>query len=959
MTIPLLDDLREGYDTSNGQPRLITAEEIQREGNPGMTVEQALAALEQIPGYLSFINGIPDPDIQTTTLVYDTGGGRLYGRNGDSYQDVGGRGNNGGGGGTVDGITESRARAIFYSRAQVNNLVAALGIGQWDNATTYPAGRLVIRVNRLYWSLAETTGDDPPDSPTQWVFIGRTEEAINDIVDREIRSQGAGGSLGRLGPYQDKLITIATATTTQSDDTFSVSLDRGEGIGAYYSWRGDEAAYSPTNTDGVLQSGGMGQLATNRPAGQNAVIGFGHLNWLKGMWHSEAAGDHTIWGRKPSDDFTRDGLPVFDEIPLIRTHGGLIQYNRAGIRGRSTADQDWVTIQRVAASGNQNATYTAGQPLTIVWESTFSRGHLYPNGNPPPGFADSSGPRHEVIVGYRTGNTYQECNNFYMRTAETGMTNLKNPSSDFDIAHEVDFWDATTYSTHDQLNNLIHNRGRLLGKATINNHIASHTRIDFPGDGGIEIVGGLVDSDGNPISTQGERGATGPYWSRILTIRTHAANADVPETLTAAELGLTIASDATFTLSSRTYTGVSATSGVGFNLSASYNDATTQAIYEAELLVSSADGSILTQDIASIVFYKVTPQEVTAGTGMTPTGLSEDEVLALIPTWGRANNPTGRAPRDRLPSDIVYNGTLQVTNQNLTNLQNQVNTLPIPTVSNEDIPTTGASMTVAPTASAVRRALSASGTIATGSIYGDAPIHEQNWDLSQNMWRYQGGTTPGSNEFVIDNSKWYKFQFNLSPHHRPLLVSEDVKGSQITTSGVDLLVYDTGGASPSFIQARRDTTNRLELQSNYYLEDPMPLRIYEIKAPKGDKGDGIPEADANTNSSSIVAYDPDAEEAIWRGGPRKTENLVDGTGNTVVLPEDYADYDVLEGMYDSDQFVGQFSIPIGYLTATASTSTIRTQGSDRVSWDRATRTLTTTAVPAEELVWIQLFKYGA
>ena len=83
---------------------------------------------------------------------------------------------------------------------------------------------------------------------------------------------------------------------------------------------------------------------------------------------------------------------------------------------------------------------------------------------------------------------------------------MSNPTSDIDVDHDIDFWDADHYSTHDEFNSLLANatRGRLLGKLRIENHISTHTRIGFPGGGGVELVGGLVDEMGKAISGGGD-----------------------------------------------------------------------------------------------------------------------------------------------------------------------------------------------------------------------------------------------------------------------------------------------------------------------------------------------------------------------------------------------------------------------------------------------------------------------
>ena len=195
------------------------------------------------------------------------------------------------------------------------------------------------------------------------------KKALRDNIDREIRAQGSGGgNAGTLGPYQDKLILIANAITTQNDSTFSTSVDRNEGIGAYFSWRRDSTAYSPTNTDGLLLStSATDQLNVTYDNTQNFVNGFGHLNFLKGYFHSDsAANTHTIHGHKPSSDTS-----AIDEIPLIRLNNGEIEYNRSGIRGTSQADQDWVAVQ--TSQGN-DAGYVPGSALTIVWEENIWNG---------------------------------------------------------------------------------------------------------------------------------------------------------------------------------------------------------------------------------------------------------------------------------------------------------------------------------------------------------------------------------------------------------------------------------------------------------------------------------------------------------------------------------------------------------------------------------------------------------
>lgn len=269
------------------------------------------------------------------------------------------------------------------------------------------------------------------------------------------------------------------------------------------------------------------------------------------------------------------------------------------------------------------------------------------------------------------------------------------------------------------------------------------------------------------------------------------------------------------------------------------------------------------------------------------------------------------------------------------------------------------------------------GTIATGSIYGD-PVYNVNFDFgSRSSFSYFNGNEPGSNEFLIDADKWYRFEFDLL--HTSILLTKEIKGSvllalnnvipgPVQTSSLGFntkidIIYNATTSTDQIIYIGKDSSNRLLLGTTNPALDAMPLRIYEIKAPKGDKGDdgdGIPDT-GDANAGDIVAYDADNDRAVWqpRARGRSTGNLVDGTRNSVVLPEDYADYHMLEGMYDSG-FKGQFSIPIGYLAATASVAAdpgIRSQGNDRLSWDRATRTLTTNN-PSENLIWIQLFKYG-
>ena len=511
-------------------------------------------------------------------------------------------------------LAEDDDQIWFNTRAANNNWLLL------ENLTTAEVNTLITTALGSYSS---TTQVNDAIATAVTPFLNREQ------ILQLIRANGGSAGAGRLGPYTDKLIQIAEGVAFQSSDTFTTRVDTNEAIGAYYSWRGDEAAYSLTNTDGVLESDGTGQLATNRVSGSNLVVGLGHLQYLKGHWYSPTANNHTIYGRSPSGVSGN-----LDEIPLIRTNNGNIQVNITGIRGASTGDQNWITLTRGDTGGL--ARYTQGQPLDIVFEVNFGTGHLDPDDS------DSvNGPYHEFVLGYHAGDTYVQTNNIRASTASNGRTNLSNPTSDFDGEHNVDFWDSDVYSTHAQLEQLLRfaqtnrnddEKNRLLGKLFIDKHHADRTVIDLRPDGatgGQQIVD-LVDADGDPFT--GERGPRGYAAVRAITLVAHNAAVPSAPTLT----------DANFNFTTHTWTGVTGGTGWGFSLSNSYS-ADDNDVYAVTIFVDEDGDALATQTLEP---HKIDGENLPDSTG--GSGLTQDEVDARISPWARIV-PTTFIPRTRIP----------------------------------------------------------------------------------------------------------------------------------------------------------------------------------------------------------------------------------------------------------------------------------------------------------------------
>ena len=461
----------------------------------------------------------------------------------------------------------------FVSRTDNTTIAAAIAaaggsISDWNNTTAYTTNQFVVRVNHLYRALRNNTNVDPADdtSGNDWVFIGRSNANLVDIIDREIRNHpGSGGNAGALGPYTQKLILIANAITTQNDSTFTTRVSQQEGVGQYYSWRGDETAYSPSNTDGFLA-----QTAT-RASGSNLVVGLGRLDYLKGYISGVSREIGIFWGRSPT------GTEA-DLIPLLRLNHTeqRLEYNINGVRGTGRTqstnadpnEQFWVPIR--TANGNE-AGYSDLNNIAIRWEVNYGTGHLDPD------HASSRvGPYHEVVLGYHTGSQYVQCDNFRIATDNSGMTNLQNPSSDFDSNHEVDFWDATAYSSHAEIGRqLTQTLGCLAGNLVIENHLAEHVRFDFGHP--IEIVHGLADSEGKVINTTGPagaQGAQGRYVLRIFHLEAHGNPAPAAPTATS------------YDPATNTFTGLNPATW-GFAISSSYRPADHD-LYSSEITYDPA-----------------------------------------------------------------------------------------------------------------------------------------------------------------------------------------------------------------------------------------------------------------------------------------------------------------------------------------------------------------------------------
>ena len=959
MTINYFDDIRESYDTSAGQPRLVTAEEVQRQGNPAMTVEASIAALEAIPGALAFKVGAPDADVDTAFIIVNTGTGDIYGKNGDVYQRIYTAGSNSNP--ATQGITQTEAENLFYLKAQVDQRIqaaianipdnpagnASSWKGRYDasNLANYAINDTVIEGSDIYTLLVADPTQGPSEANVEWQKLTK-EPRTNAEIDARIHQVGGLAEASRFAPYVPNAIRFFDRVSVEHTESFSVNAPAA--VRGYLSWRGNPDAYSPSNPLGIIASPGV----SLPEEGNHIEGGIGDATWMKMHVRSETARAGIWFGYDPTTNL---------EIPIIRiTNTGLIQYNRNGNRGA----QDWRTFQFTEGAGG-NAQGTPGSPLAIEVEVTKHDRTEFARNDYEASF--------ELILGYNNNGTYHATDNVHVkRTADLGFI---RPTSDFDSGHHIDVIWSDAYDSHAQETAmLMHGDERFLGRIVITNH--ENDKTVFTGD--LQVKGTLTDTDGNPITPgmQGEQGPQGQYPITLYHITLHGADRPGKPTVTGIVNG--------------ELTGVPDTWGTEISASLDEDrDDLWGSVVTVDPAGNNGAGSIVR--IGGVVRLDSRPGQEgpegpqgppgedgtdgapgtdgSDGTDGTPGTDGNDgtngwsPIFALItdgarevlrhigwtggtgtqPASGQYISGTGGVTDIALGRNLKgSDGSPDTAAQIKTKLETLTGNNRLDASAVKNIPTGGGG-----------------GTIATGSIYGD-PVHNQNWDLRQNPnFRYQNGVSPGANEFIIEIEKWYRFEAEIIFSGLSVILSQEIKGERIpqgtppSPSHYVRLNNSAGGTRGNFyLDAFRDLSNRLLLTSDHNDTDPMPLRIYEIKAPKGDPGEGMPEVPDDAAEGWGVRLDSSNEPAWVK---LKTNNLVanPGTDRTVTLPADYADYTMLEGVYSSN-FEGQFSIPIGYLASLPTgTHEIRSQGSDRVTWNKETRVLGTKDSD-EELVWIQL-----
>ena len=345
--INALAPIRQGYDSSGSAERLVTAEEVQRQGNPSLTVEQSLTALADIPGALAYRHGVPTTSNSTAFIVVDQDTGIVYGldtrvANAYSYRVIYNPASTPSTPGT--GITETEADARYYQQSQVDNLIASAiaahantphggastpsswrGIYQTD--TTYPANSFVVWA-AVIWMTAAETDTEPADDNSHWQRLThspRTDAEINSLIQAQLPTTST--TLRRLASDTTYSTESAGAIVdTRIEPTTAVSVD-------------EFTVASPFGTNDIPDSSAVvtvsnlgGHAATSQSDPLGAVALRGELKIQSGA--------ETNWQNKLAFTFYVERKRAGENFPMVQL----------GLRGFPSGQTNLIYLQE--QSGN-------------------------------------------------------------------------------------------------------------------------------------------------------------------------------------------------------------------------------------------------------------------------------------------------------------------------------------------------------------------------------------------------------------------------------------------------------------------------------------------------------------------------------------------------------------------------------------------------------------------------------
>ena len=580
---------------------------------------------------------------------------------------------------------------IFYialrnnSSAQPNNSLQDWEVigdlkGQWNSQATYNINDIVFRHNKLWIAIRNNSrGTDPiVAGQADWRAIERTDQEIRDLAREELgRYQPA-----QSDPYAEDSRNFFGNTFSHSH-TESFSITPAEGVTNFGSWRGDATPYSPTNTDGIIITEGSNAVFNNTDCAWSGLTNPVHS--------SSATADKFIKGRIRIASVNTGVSEIIVgfhhnnlDYPQLRLHNGVLQSNHNGTR----ETQDWQNINGVNAAGAfvSSISFESGTRAEIVFE--YQRG--------------STGAVEFILATRQIGGSSPRTirvNNFYETNHSLPVTEIRSRCESMEW---FEVWNGP-YSTHSQEAELEEHVDEIgLGKVAIVQHATDVNT--YRGDSNFPNAlkkGGIDVATVNDIQTP-QRGARGYSIIPLHTLVAHDADGN-----TVAPSAPTIAAGVTpqFNFQTSAWSGVP--SDWGYNISPSHR-AGADDVYVV-LGVVDENGSLVGS-------FTSTPVR-SYGEVATVSGLSESEVLALIPTWARANNPTGEIPVGLIPATIAR--ITDITSR----LAGYVTTTALDTaiapfrtaaqvtsaidarISNEEIPRDGASTTNAPSQAAVNSAL--------------------------------------------------------------------------------------------------------------------------------------------------------------------------------------------------------------------------------------------------------------
>ena len=331
------------------------------------------------------------------------------------------------------------------------------------NTDPIPSNKLVnsSRAAIYDWAIRNDTSRIP---------INKLDESV--LTQQTLRDRSR--PLGNFYPFADEATEFFSNTYTHQNIR-SAEFHLADGVHNFGSFWGDNTAYSPTNTDGLIRTGNITFDPSTEIFGGLTDPTFNSADPAHGTYIAarmrqtgiQTNVSYTMLGTAPANNLNL-------LIPVLRINNGRFQYNQAGTR----ANQNWQNISGINSAGQlvDSITFQAGSTVEIV--AIFQE---KTRGNTVLG--------KEFIVACRqiggsNPSTYQ-CNNFTVQII-LGTTHLKGRAAGAGNRFEV--WNDN-YIPHEIEAELeddhIDERG--LGKVGITHNSTTHDTIT----GNVNIVGSL------------------------------------------------------------------------------------------------------------------------------------------------------------------------------------------------------------------------------------------------------------------------------------------------------------------------------------------------------------------------------------------------------------------------------------------------------------------------------------